>query len=303
MRRRVGDRRLEGAGDEAVEPLADVAAATSTRAAPASVAAGDRPSARPNGAPAAPRRRRRPTAARRRRARRRRRRTGSRRRARRATSRSPRSPAGRPRRAGERRPHRGRRREQQQAAHPAAHHPLLQVGVGDDAQRHAVVVVEQRRIADHPVAVALASTIRGSGPDVPRRDPGALGERERRRPPPRVPCVARRARIAARSVSASRAVPCSSSDEHVHPQVRRQDARGVEVVAADAHAADLGDRRGEGVDEPAVGGPRRCAAAGRSRRAGSARGGCPWAACARAPGRARRGSRGSASRAGVGRPG
>ena len=42
--------------------------------------------------------------------------------------------------------------------------------------------------------------------------------------------------------------------EHVHPQVRRHRGR-VEVVAADVDAADLGDRRGEGVDEPAGGWP------------------------------------------------
>ena len=51
----------------------------------------------------------------------------------------------------------GRRRrrcrgEEEQPADAAPHHPLLQVGVGEDAQRHAVVVVEQRREALHVVA-------------------------------------------------------------------------------------------------------------------------------------------------------
>ena len=42
-------------------------------------------------------------------------------------------------------------RQQQQPPHTAVHHPLLEVGLGEHAQRHAVVVVEQGRVATHDV--------------------------------------------------------------------------------------------------------------------------------------------------------
>ena len=105
-------------------------------------------------------------------------------------------------------------------------------------------------IADHAMAVVVGLDDRRQRPDVPARDPGALGERQR--VGDGLACRggeagADRRQIGVGIVGAAVLV----DDEHVDPQVRRN-GRRVEVVAAHAHAADLGDRRGEGIDEAAA---------------------------------------------------
>ena len=92
--------------------------------------------------------------------------------------------------AHDRRP--GRRAvQQQQPPHSAAHHPLLQLGRGHHAQRHAVADVEQRRIGLHV-----------ESPGRPTRPPAG----GRRRPTSTMP---RRSSIGAAAAIDSRTDPAS----------------------------------------------------------------------------------------------
>ena len=72
-----------------------------------------------------------------------------------------------------------RRGQQQQPAHAAAHHPRLQVRVAEDPQRDAVLVVDERGVPAHDVAVAMRLHHRRQVTDVPLDDPAPLGDRRR----------------------------------------------------------------------------------------------------------------------------
>ena len=76
--------------------------------------------------------------------------------------------------------HRRRRRQQQQPPDAAEHHAPLQVGVRQDAQRHARVVVEQRRVAGRGDPGLGGRHDLRQRADVPRHHPPPLVDRRRR---------------------------------------------------------------------------------------------------------------------------
>ena len=180
---------------------------------------------------------------------------------------------------------------------PAVHHPPLEVGVRQHAQRDARVVVEQRRVPGGGDAAAAGLDDLGERADVPRHHAAPLvdrrrrGDRGARRRPPSA------ARIAPRSSSASRTVPSASVTTTFIRRWARHDRASSNIAGRTATPVDLAERDGQRVDE-------RDRAAGRARRArlrssrpsGSAGAARPWAASARGRRRARPGGRGSASR-------
>jgi hypothetical protein len=133
--------------------------------------------------------------------------------------------------------------QQQQPADAAAHHPRLQVRVAEDPQRDAVVVVDERGVPAHDVAVAMRLHHRGQVTDVPLDDPAPLDDRRRLGDGGTHPAGQQPTELVEAATTRDRAAVIVL-DEEGDGEVVGQPA-AVERGVRHRYWRDLGERRGE----------------------------------------------------------